>query len=117
MGLWSTPIRARKSPSPKQPETPAADVGAEAGAAPVAAKPKTKDYVKPTLAEHFVNLHGADIVRLWVASVNFTDEVPFGEQMFARLSETYRRLRNTLRILLGNLADFDPPTTASRSCN
>jgi isoleucyl-tRNA synthetase len=70
-------------------------------------KPKTKDYVKPTLAEHFVNLHGADIVRLWVASVNFTDEVPFGEQMFARLSETYRRLRNTLRILLGNLADFD----------
>ena len=90
----------------KQPETPAVEVGA----APAAAKPKTKDYVKPTLAEHFVNLHGADIVRLWVASVNFTDEVPFGEQMFARLSETYRRLRNTLRILLGNLADFDPPT-------
>jgi isoleucyl-tRNA synthetase len=75
-----------------------------------ASRPKTKDYVKPTLAEHFVNLHGADIVRLWVASVNFTDDVPFGEQMFARLSETYRRLRNTLRILLGNLADFDPPT-------
>ncbi len=89
----------------KQPEAPA---NAEQGAAAPAAKPKGKDYVKPTLAEHFVNLHGADIVRLWVASVNFTDEVPFGEQMFARLSETYRRLRNTLRILLGNLADFDP---------
>ncbi len=64
-------------------------------------------YSKPTEAEHFVNKYGADIVRLWVASVNFTDEVPFGEEMFARLAETYRRLRNTLRILLGNLADFD----------
>ena len=69
-------------------------------------------YTKPTEAEHFVNKHGADVVRLWVASVNFTDEVPFGEEMFARLAETYRRLRNTLRILLGNLADFDPAQDA-----
>jgi isoleucyl-tRNA synthetase len=92
----------------KQPEAAAGETPAGAGTA--AAKPKGRDYVKPTLAEHFVNLHGADIVRLWVASVNFTDDVPFGEQMFARLSETYRRLRNTLRILLGNLADFDPAT-------
>ena len=90
----------------KQPEASPAASGTQ-GAAP-AAKPKARDYIKPTLAEHFVNLHGADIVRLWVASVNFTDDVPFGEQMFARLSETYRRLRNTLRILLGNLADFEP---------
>ncbi len=71
-------------------------------------KSQQGQYTKPMEAEHFVNKHGADIVRLWVASVNFTDEVPFGEEMFARLSETYRRLRNTLRILLGNLADFDP---------
>lgn len=71
-------------------------------------KSQQGQYAKPMEAEHFVNKHGADIVRLWVASVNFTDEVPFGEEMFARLSETYRRLRNTLRILLGNLADFDP---------
>ena len=76
------------------------------------AKEKEKSYVKPTTAEHFVNKHGADIVRLWVASVNFTDEVPFGEDQFNRLSETYRRLRNTLRILLGNLADFDPARDA-----
>ena len=70
-------------------------------------KSEQGQYTKPTVAEHFVNKHGADIVRLWVSSVNFTDEVPFGEEMFARLAETYRRLRNTLRILLGNLADFD----------
>ena len=71
-------------------------------------KSEQGQYAKPTVAEHFVNKYGADIVRLWVSSVNFTDEVPFGEEMFNRLSETYRRLRNTLRILLGNLADFDP---------
>ena len=70
-------------------------------------KSQQGQYSKPTEAEHFVNKHGADVVRLWVASVNFTDEVPFGEEMFARLAETYRRLRNTLRILLGNLSDFD----------
>ena len=78
------------------------------------AKEKEKTYVKPTLAEHFVNKHGADVVRLWVSSVNFTEEVPFGGQEFDRLSETYRRLRNTLRILLGNLADFDPAQHAVR---
>jgi isoleucyl-tRNA synthetase len=38
--------------------------------------------------------------------VNFTDDVPFSEEIFTRLSDAYRRLRNTLRILLGNLADF-----------
>ncbi len=75
-------------------------------------KSEQGQYSKPTVAEHFVNKHGADIVRLWVSSVNFTDEVPFGEEMFNRLSETYRRLRNTLRILLGNLADFDPDKDA-----
>jgi isoleucyl-tRNA synthetase len=45
---------------------------------------------------------------LWVSSVNYTDEVPFGEKMFGQLTDTYRRIRNTLRILLGNLSDFDP---------
>jgi isoleucyl-tRNA synthetase len=54
-------------------------------------------------AGHFVDKHGADIVRLWVSSVNYTDDVPFSEEMFTRLGDTYRRIRNTLRILLGNL--------------
>ena len=71
-------------------------------------KSQQGQYTKPTEAEHFVNKHGADIVRLWVSSINFTDEVPFGAEMFNRLSETYRRLRNTVRILLANLGDFVP---------
>jgi len=67
---------------------------------------KSSSYSKPMDAGHFVGKHGADIVRLWVSSVNHTDDVPFSEEMFTRLGDTYRRIRNTLRILLGNLSDF-----------
>jgi isoleucyl-tRNA synthetase len=57
-------------------------------------------------AGHFVKKYGADLIRLWASSINFGDDVPFSEEMFTRLSDTYRRIRNTLRILLGNLSDF-----------
>ncbi|HEX8077544.1 MAG TPA: isoleucine--tRNA ligase, partial [Chthoniobacterales bacterium] len=58
---------------------------------------KSSSYNKPMDAGHFVGKHGADIVRLWVSSVNYTDDVPFSEEMFTRLGDTYRRIRNTLR--------------------
>jgi isoleucyl-tRNA synthetase len=63
---------------------------------------------KPTDAAHFYNKYGADIVRLWVSSVDWQSEVPFSEDLFKQVAEPYRRLRNTLRILLGNLDGFDP---------
>src|SRR5947208_2001357 len=63
-------------------------------------------YDKPMAADHFVGRHGADLVRLWASSIDYTDDVPFSEEMFSRLGDTYRRIRNTLRILLGNLYDF-----------
>jgi len=72
-------------------------------------------YQKPTEADHFVGKYGADLLRLWVSSVNFTDDVPFSEEIFTRLSDAYRRIRNTLRILLANLHDYDasrPPDPA-----
>jgi len=72
-------------------------------------------YQKPTEAEHYVGKYGADLLRLWVSSVNFTDDVPFSEEIFTRLSDAYRRIRNTLRILLANLHDYDaanPPAPA-----
>ncbi|HEX7515894.1 MAG TPA: isoleucine--tRNA ligase [Chthoniobacterales bacterium] len=75
---------------------------------------KSSSYSKPTDAGHFVGKHGADIVRLWVSSINYTDDVPFSEEMFTRLGDTYRRIRNTLRILLGNLSDFESGTQESR---
>ena len=58
-------------------------------------------------ADHFVGRYGADLVRLWASSIDYTDDVPFSEEIFTRLGDTYRRIRNTLRILLGNLYDFD----------
>jgi isoleucyl-tRNA synthetase len=64
-------------------------------------------YQKPTEADHYVGKYGADLLRLWVSSVNFTDDVPFSEEIFTRLSDAYRRIRNTLRILLANLHDYD----------
>jgi len=69
-------------------------------------------YQKPTEADHFVKTYGADIVRLWASSVQFTDDVPFSEEIFARLTDSYRRIRNTLRILLANLADYDASASA-----
>jgi len=76
---------------------------------------KSSSYSKPMDAGHFVAKHGADIVRLWVSSINYTDDVPFSEEMFTRLGDTYRRIRNTLRILLGNLFDYDSSSRAKRS--
>jgi len=67
---------------------------------------KSGTYDKPMDVGHFVGRHGADLVRLWACSIDYTDDVPFSEEMFTRLSDTYRRIRNTLRILLGNLFDF-----------
>ncbi|PYJ25648.1 MAG: isoleucine--tRNA ligase, partial [Verrucomicrobia bacterium] len=74
---------------------------------------KSGTYDKPMAADHFVGRHGADLVRLWASSIDYTDDVPFSEEMFTRLGDTYRRIRNTLRILLGNLYDFPPGQSAS----
>jgi isoleucyl-tRNA synthetase len=66
---------------------------------------------KPIDAAHFYNQYGADIVRLWASSVDWQNEVPFGEDLFKQVAEPYRRLRNTLRILLGNLDGFNQTST------
>src|SRR6266581_55708 len=75
---------------------------------------KSGTYDKPTAADHFVGRHGADLVRLWASSIDYTDDVPFSEEMFTRLGDTYRRIRNTLRILLGNLYDFESGNQEAR---
>ena len=62
---------------------------------------------KPIDAAYYYDKYGADIVRLWAASVDWQNEVPFGEDLFKQVTEPYRRLRNTLRILLGNISGFD----------
>lgn len=52
--------------------------------------------------------YGAEILRLWVAYEDYGQDVSVSDEMFQRVSETYRRIRNTMRYLLGNLNDFDP---------
>jgi isoleucyl-tRNA synthetase len=68
---------------------------------------KSGTYEKPTAADHFVGRYGADLLRLWASSIDYTADIPFSEEMFTRLGDTYRRIRNTLRILLGNVYNFD----------
>lgn len=53
---------------------------------------------------------GADIIRLWVASVDYSIDIKVGDNMFKQLSDIYRNFRNTSRYMLGNLFDFDPAT-------
>ncbi len=52
--------------------------------------------------------HGADVLRLWVASVDYQNDMPCSKELLARIGEAYRKIRNTFRYLLGNLYDFDP---------
>jgi isoleucyl-tRNA synthetase len=59
-----------------------------------------------------IKTHGAEILRLWAASVEFGEDVTISADMLARLSEAYRKLRNTFRYCLSNLYDFDPEKDA-----
>ncbi|MGC2819796.1 MAG: isoleucine--tRNA ligase [Candidatus Sulfotelmatobacter sp.] len=55
---------------------------------------------------------GAEVVRLWVASVDFREDVVGSEKLMLRIAENYRKIRNTFRYVLGNLGDFNPETDA-----
>ncbi|MFB0981060.1 MAG: isoleucine--tRNA ligase [Alteromonadaceae bacterium] len=58
--------------------------------------------------KEITNKLGADILRLWVASVNYTQEITVSDEIFKRQADAYRRIRNTSRFLLSNLNGFDP---------
>jgi isoleucyl-tRNA synthetase len=55
---------------------------------------------------------GADILRLWVAMIDYTADMSFGPQILSRAAESYRKIRNTARYLLSNLSNFDPAADA-----
>jgi len=58
--------------------------------------------------EEVINRYGAEILRLWVASEDYRIDIRLSQEILDRLTEAYRRLRNTFRYLLGNLYDFNP---------
>jgi isoleucyl-tRNA synthetase len=71
-------------------------------------KSKQGAYEKPQTAEAYVKKWGADVVRLWVASQDFRNDIVVSEERVNKVGETYRAIRNTLRYQLSNLYDFDP---------
>jgi isoleucyl-tRNA synthetase len=65
-------------------------------------------YEKPQTSEAYVKKYGADVVRLWVASQDFRNDIIVSEERIGKVGETYRGIRNALRYQLSNLYDFDP---------
>ncbi|WP_243372246.1 isoleucine--tRNA ligase [Geotalea sp. SG265] len=60
--------------------------------------------------EDVIKKYGAEVLRLWVAAQDYRDDLRISQEILTRLSEAYRRIRNTCRYILGNIADFDPKT-------
>ncbi len=58
--------------------------------------------------DEVIENYGAEILRLWVAAEDYRDDIKLSEEILRRLSEAYRRIRNTCRFILGNLYDYDP---------
>ncbi|MBN2312900.1 MAG: isoleucine--tRNA ligase [Sedimentisphaerales bacterium] len=59
-------------------------------------------------AQEEISKYGSDILRLWVSSVNYQEDVRCNDEIIGRTQDAYRKIRNTLRYLLGNIDDFDP---------
>ncbi len=68
---------------------------------------KSSTYEKPQTSDAYVADYGADVLRLWIASQDFRDDIPVSKEILSHVGETYRLLRNTLRYQLSNLFDFD----------
>ena len=60
--------------------------------------------------EEVIKKYGGEILRLWVAAQDYRDDIRISQEILTRLSEAYRRIRNTCRYILGNISDFDPAT-------
>lgn len=65
-------------------------------------------YLKPQTSEQYIKDHGADVVRLWVSSQDYRNDIVVSDERIRKVGETYRVIRNALRYQLSNLYDFDP---------
>lgn len=65
------------------------------------------NYIRP---DDIIKNYGADILRLWAASVDYRNDTKIGDNIIKQLSEIFKKTRNTARFLLGNIFDFDPKT-------
>jgi isoleucyl-tRNA synthetase len=71
-------------------------------------RPMSKSVGNVIAPEEIIKKYGAEILRLWVAATDYRDDIKLGQETLQRLSDAYRRIRNTARYLLGNLSNFDP---------
>ena len=69
---------------------------------------KSSTYEKPQTSDAYVADYGADVIRLWIASQDFRDDIPISKEILSHVSETYRLIRNTFRYQLSVLHDFAP---------
>lgn len=58
--------------------------------------------------QEVINQHGAEILRLWVAAEDYREDIRISREILSQLADAYRKIRNTLRFLIGNLYDFNP---------
>ena len=75
-------------------------------------KKMSKSLGNVILPEEVIESYGADILRLWVSSADFTSDIHISKNILKQLSEVYRKIRNTSRFLIGNCFDFDPARDA-----
>jgi isoleucyl-tRNA synthetase len=73
-------------------------------------RPMSKSMGNIIAPEEIIRKYGAEIIRLWVAATDYRDDIRLSQETLQRLSDAYRRIRNTARYLLSNLADFNPAT-------
>ncbi len=73
---------------------------------------KSSTYAKPQTSDAYVADYGADVIRLWIASQDFRDDIPISKEILSHVGETYRLIRNTFRYQLSNLFDFAPDRDA-----
>lgn len=73
-------------------------------------KKMSKSVGNTVAPQKIFNEYGADILRLWVAATDYSGEMTVSDEIFKRVADSYRRIRNTARFMLGNLNGFDPAT-------
>jgi len=69
---------------------------------------QSKSLGNVVLPQKVMNSLGADVLRLWVSSTDYANEMSVSDEILKRMADSYRRMRNTVRFLLGNMAGFDP---------
>ncbi|MRR34351.1 isoleucine--tRNA ligase [bacterium] len=77
-----------------------------------AGRKMSKSLGNVTAPEDVIKKFGADVLRLWVAAQDYRDDTRISQEILTRVSESYRRIRNTCRYILGNISDFDPAADA-----